>query len=1058
MKWKKSTITVQLGDPSWPRHDFRPFFVGRLKPPKGADNDSINFDLGELAEAYADQLQTNVFSGGAGLNFEGEYLPLAIGRPRFVEPPLFDSTNNKYKLHDGAIVDQMLTWVYTDGPLVMADGSSLSNIAAKTITVVDTVNDRITVAGHGASVNAVMIFTGATPAPLAPNTRYYVITVISANVVELSATRGGAKINITGGTVGAGVSIHSFDIDASVGELALIAAASGRIVVGYVEQSGTNQERIANMIDWIVFTKLGLPQDYRDDDTLSALETAMLDDGYDAGIWIDRRGSTAAAALDQVCNRSNTWITHAPDGVLEAGRIELPLSTAVRAFTDKDVAQGTLRQLPSILPIDFTQTRTRYRPVWLTGGPYFVAGVEASSLLEPKYSYGAAGTPIDTAPQGDTQPKAEFDTVFEDGTLEQARLATLFQKTIGVFSFSTHLGAMRVKLGQTIQLVHPRKGWKVYTASDGPSPDNPGGVRRHESGRHRQGGEPRGERSIAEGDAHRLPPGAAIRPGDGRGHAWLRLGGQVLDRHPCGRGRRRAHPHARHGGLGAGQRGLIHQVKSGEARWRGWRREENLVAGSSQDFSVAAWTKTNVTVAGDKQTLTASAGNGEITQAYAIPAALGGGDYRPRFKITRVGGAGLIQVRMGATYTTIAVGSTPVSFTAPVAAGLTGVLTWGLRIVTNGDSIKVEYAGLHDVSGRAIQAPPEEVSVGVLAAPFHGTAVDGVKVFPRANGNTVSSNVITDLDGALISWGTLSHLHLEPYAVTNTIVAPRDLTNVAWVKTNMTAVRAIGADGRANAASSLTSTNTPATCIQVLPALGGAADRRFGVYVKRLVGVGTVEITIDNVFFTAVSGLINSSGFTLVGVGKNAANRSVGFRLGTIGDSIAVDFGLEEPRLGGHSSPIDTAVVATRNAETLVYATAALDKQQGVQFAEFAADQDYPLAATMYPLATDTPNEVRIDALNTVAGYLGASRAVSAGYVWAARKPVKVVHRWDANRDDIWTNGVQGTPGAGSGFAGNSTSLYVGSTAAGAGVGLYLVRVGVMRAPLTDDLAKDLST
>jgi hypothetical protein len=1016
--------------------------------------------LGELAEIFADQLQTNVFAGGAGLNFEGEYKPLAIGRPRFVEPPLFDSTNNKYKLHDGAIVDQMLTWVYTDGPLVMADGSSLSNIAAKTITVVDTVNDRITVAGHGASVNAVMIFTGATPAPLAPNTRYYVITVISANVVELSATRGGAKINITGGTVGAGVSIHSFDIDASVGELALIAAASGRIVVGYVEQSGTNQERIANMIDWIVFTKLGLPQDYRDDDTLSALETAMLDDGYDAGIWIDRRGSTAAAALDQVCNRSNTWITHAPDGVLEAGRIELPLSTAVRAFTDKDVAQGSLRQLPSILPIDFTQTRTRYRPVWLTGGPYFVAGVEASSLLEPKYSYGAAGTPIDTAPQGDTQPKAEFDTVFEDGTLEQARLATLFQKTIGVFSFSTHLGAMRVKLGQTIQLVHPRKGWKVYTASDGPEPGQPGAFDATKAvviGKEVNLGASDPLQKVTLTVFRQVPQYAPETAEDMPGFDWeAKYSTGTLA--------------AADGGVPTLTRataawdldneGLIHQAKSGEARWRGWRREENLVAGSSQDFSVAAWTKTTITVAGDKQTLTASAGNGEITAGLRdssgsrrrrLPPALQDHARGRRRPHPGPHGRHVHHDRRG--------------IDACELYGPGGGWPHGSAHVGPSDrhERRLDQGGVRRIARclRAARArlPPEEVSIGVLARRrTTGPAADGVKVFPRANGNAVSSNVITDLDGALISWGTLSHLHLEPYAVTNTIVAPRDLTNVAWVKTNMTAVRAIGADGRANAASSLTSTNTPATCIQVLPALGGAADRRFGVYVKRLVGVGTVEITIDNVFFTAVSGLINSSGFTLVGVGKNAANRSVGFRLGTIGDSIAVDFGLEEPRVGGHSSPIDTAVVATRNAETLVYATAALDKQQGVQFAEFAADQDYPLAATMYPLATDTPNEVRIDALNTVAGYLGASRAVSAGYVWAARKPVKVVHRWDANRDDIWTNGVQGTPGAGSGFAGNSTSLYVGSTAAGAGVGLYLVRVGVMRAPLTDDLAKDLST
>jgi hypothetical protein len=102
MRWKKTSVTILLGDPSWPRHDFRPFLVGRLRPPTSAQADQIVFPLGELAEAFADPLQTNAFSGG---NFDGELLPMLIGRAKYVEPPLYDSANRKYKIHDGAIVD-----------------------------------------------------------------------------------------------------------------------------------------------------------------------------------------------------------------------------------------------------------------------------------------------------------------------------------------------------------------------------------------------------------------------------------------------------------------------------------------------------------------------------------------------------------------------------------------------------------------------------------------------------------------------------------------------------------------------------------------------------------------------------------------------------------------------------------------------------------------------------------------------------------------------------------------------------------------------------------------
>jgi hypothetical protein len=1058
IKWLKGPTRFLIGDPAWPRHDFRALFVGRLKQPKsGGDNENV-IDIAEISEAFDDPLQNDVFASGAGLNFADEFLPLAIGRPKYVEPPLYDSTNLKYKLHDGPIVDRMPTWTQAEDPLVMDDGNSLSNITAKSIAAVDTVNDRITVNAHGASVDSVMILTsGTVPAGLAANTRMYVITVVSANIVELSFTRGGPKIDITGGGVGGVIQVHNFDIDPAVSDLRLRSAATGRIVVREVEQAGTNQERIARMIDWTVFSKYGLSNAYRDADTMQLLETLMVDDGFDAGIWIDRKGSTVNQALDQITTRSNTWTSIAPDGVLEVGRIDLPKAVAAFTFTDKDVAQDSLRLVSTILPFNFTETRTRYRPVWLTGGPYFRAGVELASLLEPKYAYGSPGTPIDTAPQGDTQPKTEFDTIFEDGTLEQARLVDLFRRPLAVFSFKTHLGALAVRLGDTIQLTHPKKGWKVYTSSDPPGPDNPAPFD--------------ATKAVVIGKEVRLDAGPAER-------VELTVFRQLPQYAPEAASDmppfdfladfRRGTLVAADGTVGALTRatiawtedheGLVRRVNSGEPRFRGWRREESLAPpGGSADFSIAGWVKTNMTVGGDKQTLTATAGNAEVKTTLIISGTLGTGDYRARFKITRVNGVGPIQATINGVLTTIGVGAATASFTAPIVSIGSPSLTWGLRIVTNGDAVKVEFAGLFDVSGRANQNPPEEIHTI-----DYGLGVAGVRVFNRQNGNTFDATTyqITDGEGAAISWERLKHLHIEPYATTNTITAPRDLTAIAWVKTNMNAARATGADGRASAGSSITATAAGALCRQVLGALGVASDRRWGVYLKRLVGVGTIEMTMDNgAVWVDVTAQVNAAAFTLVGIGKvGVTARTIGFRLGTNGDSIAVDFGLEEQRTTGNSSPIDTSAAATRNAEILTYATTALAKAQGVQFAIAAADESQPVTTTFYPVATDSPNEIHIEALNAITGYLGGAQAVSPAVVWIARKPMKMVHRWDAARSDIWVNGVRGTAGAASGFAGTSTTLYVGSSAAGAGGGCFIERVGVMRTPLSDDLAKDLST
>lgn len=78
---------------------------------------------------------------------------------------------------------------------------------------------------------------------------------------------------------------------------------------------------------------------------------------------------------------------------------------------------------------------------------------------------------------------------------------------------------------------------------------------------------------------------------------------------------------------------------------------------------------------------------------------------------------------------------------------------------------------VEDVTGQANQNPSEYVSVGVLASPWHGAGVDGVKYFSTTNGNTVAANVVTEAVGAPINSVTSKFAAL-PTAVSATFSTP----------------------------------------------------------------------------------------------------------------------------------------------------------------------------------------------------------------------------------------------------------------------------------------------
>ncbi|MFA6109945.1 MAG: LamG domain-containing protein [Candidatus Latescibacterota bacterium] len=245
--------------------------------------------------------------------------------------------------------------------------------------------------------------------------------------------------------------------------------------------------------------------------------------------------------------------------------------------------------------------------------------------------------------------------------------------------------------------------------------------------------------------------------------------------------------------------GLIKNVKSGEARFEGARRVENLVS-YSEDFNNVAWTKGIV----------GSANVPVVTANYAL--APDGTMTADRIQFSTIGTTSndwsyMLQNKGGTMGRSVASiwlktndGSTK---TIHIDGGLTaGVYTIGVTVTGTWQRFQVSYADitglrmafyiigsvttsadilawgaqLEEVTGQANQNPSEYVSVGVkTSAPYHGANVDGVKYFTTYNGNTTASNVVTEATGAAIPDATL-HGYVAEGARTNLALQSEDLS------------------------------------------------------------------------------------------------------------------------------------------------------------------------------------------------------------------------------------------------------------------------------------------
>lgn len=152
-------------------------------------------------------------------------------------------------------------------------------------------------------------------------------------------------------------------------------------------------------------------------------------------------------------------------------------------------------------------------------------------------------------------------------------------------------------------------------------------------------------------------------------------------------------------------------------------------------------------------------------------------------------------------------------------------------------------------------------------------------------------------------------------ASTNIALWCRDVTQSNWIKTNVSyAKNQVGVDGVSDAASSITATANNATCVQPVSAVSNTYCG--SMYVKSLSGSTTIQLTVDGISF--IDCIISTTEWRRVSFGRpTVINPSIGIRLLSSGDSVAIDFAQIENNDVASSPILTTTASATRSADSV---------------------------------------------------------------------------------------------------------------------------------------------
>jgi len=313
----------------------------------------------------------------------------------------------------------------------------------------------------------------------------------------------------------------------------------------------------------------------------------------------------------------------------------------------------------------------------------------------------------------------------------------------------------------------------------------------------------------------------------------------------------------------------------------------------SADLSNAAWLKSNATVAANRLTVVSNGSIGYAATTSLVSVSQGQRvTIRARVKAGNVSWVGLqgsdTVANSAGRYFNLSTGAAGVS-----GATLDGGTTFqavGTSASTNADgTVDCSFTFQTTIATTTVAAVLVATADGTLSTTA-GQYVD-VSWVAMSYGTTVVAYVPTTaaaVYGPAIDWlaGIGVYGLRSEESRTNLALWSRDLTQAAWTKTNATpALTAIGIDGAANSASTLTATAANATALQAIT--NASVERTLTVFLRRRTGTGTVETTIDG-GATWVPRTLTAA-WQPFSTTATLANPNIGIRIVTNGDAVDVD-------------------------------------------------------------------------------------------------------------------------------------------------------------------------
>lgn len=118
--WDGRSLKLYLGDPSWPKADFRLILNGVSADITARDQKTLAIKARDKTFALNVPIQTNLIAGTTAN--KDKPVPLLFGECYNIEPPLIDAALHKYQYHDGAafgvstVYDNGVSVGFTDTP------------------------------------------------------------------------------------------------------------------------------------------------------------------------------------------------------------------------------------------------------------------------------------------------------------------------------------------------------------------------------------------------------------------------------------------------------------------------------------------------------------------------------------------------------------------------------------------------------------------------------------------------------------------------------------------------------------------------------------------------------------------------------------------------------------------------------------------------------------------------------------------------------------------------------------------------------------------------------